>query len=833
MPQKTSPFLEGKWGWDYAEDGWNTGADENWLKFSYMFDRNVDGIVSTLPPAVNGQAYFNTVDNRFYFVVDGTYYSSPCPKWFIFTVRDTGAQYQFNGTALNILPSIPDFNNQLLQEKTERQEADASLQDQISGGDPLASPFSEISWHGQTVSNSVNIPDDKNAWSFGPRLTIAPGQMVTVGENSSWTIADGEAAPDAQQAAERAEAAAIEAEQAVVDAQTIVNNVTSGAPADLDTFLEVSNRFDLIKNKDGAEEVGTSYDAEEPIRTQRFKNYDVVNVLDCGVVLNDATEAINNLVKVNRLISKMVDKGGGYLYIPKGKLYIANSAGNAYLFLYPNISLIGEGKTASQIVRYGANTLIRVVNILGSGPSGITISNLTLDMNPNLVGITRFAANHTYFENVDGVVISEVLFKDAAGLHAFDGNGCSNIYIYGCDFFGHNAELSLEFGGATYYPESIQLSKDTTGVNPCKNIVVENCNWGPSETLGSPFTALGNHSAAGFTGYIADRVRIRNCTAKGLLKYFVRPFCFNDTSVEDVKFTDSVGAFAFLCGATVGGITTPSDNTRIRRVYFDSSNDSFVRTDVNLITYPNTARYQGLLIEDCEVVGRSSVNAINLHYTNNIVVNRLKVDGASRAFNGIALSNISILQPNFTNLNVSGVEVQEVSGDGAGQYLNNNLFISGGKILETQFYAVNIAAMDKFTITNVNMTGASKAASTRGPIIATANSKMGRVFGNYSYVTSNTNQPLYGVTITSGSEVEVGENNLYSTGPMVLNSATGISYGWNGMGYSANMPTTGTWKQGFLMFKSNPSVGQPKGWTRITTGSGNVLGTDWISMGNL
>lgn len=113
MPQKTSPFLEGKWGWDLGENLWNTGADENWLKFSYMFDRNVDGIVSSLPPAVNGQAYFNTVDNRFYFVVDGTYYSSPCPKWFVFTLRGTGDTYQFNGTAAIQIPTTPALSTEI------------------------------------------------------------------------------------------------------------------------------------------------------------------------------------------------------------------------------------------------------------------------------------------------------------------------------------------------------------------------------------------------------------------------------------------------------------------------------------------------------------------------------------------------------------------------------------------------------------------------------------------------------------------------------------------------------------------------------------------------
>ena len=84
---------------------------------------------------------------------------------------------------------------QLTDERIARQEADANLQDQISSGAPLeASAFSPISWHGQTIQNSVNIPANVNAWSFGPTMTIAPGHSVTIGENSFWTIANGEVA---------------------------------------------------------------------------------------------------------------------------------------------------------------------------------------------------------------------------------------------------------------------------------------------------------------------------------------------------------------------------------------------------------------------------------------------------------------------------------------------------------------------------------------------------------------------------------------------------------------------------------------------------------------
>ena len=55
----------------------------------------------------------------------------------------------------------------------------------------VAPAFSPISWHAQTVDNSVTIPEDKNAWSFGPVIEIAEGQAVTVPESSFWTIANG------------------------------------------------------------------------------------------------------------------------------------------------------------------------------------------------------------------------------------------------------------------------------------------------------------------------------------------------------------------------------------------------------------------------------------------------------------------------------------------------------------------------------------------------------------------------------------------------------------------------------------------------------------------
>lgn len=80
----------------------------------------------------------------------------------------------------------------LVAEAAYRQNADASLQEQLNGvNPPMGSAFSIISWHAQRIENSITIPDNVNAWSFGPVLTIETGQAVTIGANSYWTIANG------------------------------------------------------------------------------------------------------------------------------------------------------------------------------------------------------------------------------------------------------------------------------------------------------------------------------------------------------------------------------------------------------------------------------------------------------------------------------------------------------------------------------------------------------------------------------------------------------------------------------------------------------------------
>jgi len=100
MTQKLSPFIEGKYGWDYGESGWNFGMDENLLKFSFLLAGYINGIVASLPKAVNGEAYFLTTDNRLYYAASGNWFSSPTPVWKTVKIKSTGDAYTFNGTTM-------------------------------------------------------------------------------------------------------------------------------------------------------------------------------------------------------------------------------------------------------------------------------------------------------------------------------------------------------------------------------------------------------------------------------------------------------------------------------------------------------------------------------------------------------------------------------------------------------------------------------------------------------------------------------------------------------------------------------------------------------------
>lgn len=120
-----------------------------------------------------------------YYNIDGDTLTGP---------MDVGGQV-VSGLPLATLPTQAVRKAELDAEESARVAADQALAAAQAGGTPANSQFSPVSWHPQVVSNSVAIPANMNGWSFGPTLTIASGQTVTVGNGSFWTIAEGQLVP--------------------------------------------------------------------------------------------------------------------------------------------------------------------------------------------------------------------------------------------------------------------------------------------------------------------------------------------------------------------------------------------------------------------------------------------------------------------------------------------------------------------------------------------------------------------------------------------------------------------------------------------------------------
>lgn len=159
---------------------WRTGATAGEAKMSR--DLDMDGhLILNLGVDVNNPDSLLTVeaaDLRYYNVSGDTLEG---------TLNAGGNKLTNVGAPSS--PSDASRKQDLDNETSYRQSADASLQQQIAEAAPIASAERPVvQWHGQTLLNSVTVPDNQNAFSIGPQIAIAPGQSVVLGQNSYWNI---------------------------------------------------------------------------------------------------------------------------------------------------------------------------------------------------------------------------------------------------------------------------------------------------------------------------------------------------------------------------------------------------------------------------------------------------------------------------------------------------------------------------------------------------------------------------------------------------------------------------------------------------------------------
>lgn len=221
-------------------------------------------------------------------------------------------------------------------------------------------------------------------------------------------------------------------------------------------------------------------------------------------------------------------RGGGPLILPPG-VYCVDKR----LVIPKNTTIYGYGATLKRFGNAGG----WFTNLKdGEGP-------IQYEGNGNLrfYGIT-FDGNHEIDKAMNGVVlghaenvtVQDCMILDVHTTHAFDLNGCKDVLIDHCLFKGQkNPENNNK--------EAIQVSLaaeigigDITGSSydstPSKNIVVQNCYFGPSENYPSYATAIGDHFSV-YDQWVSNLV-IRNNFIEGTTNFALRVYKFKNTLIE-------------------------------------------------------------------------------------------------------------------------------------------------------------------------------------------------------------------------------------------------------------------------------------------------------------
>jgi hypothetical protein len=264
----------------------------------------------------------------------------------------------------------------------------------------------------------------------------------------------------------------------------------------------------------------------------------VINPLQFGARGNGSTDASPAIQKA---LSKAKDIGGATVVIPYGKYLLSST-----LVIYKNTSLITDqgtqlirnhtgymlvnGETTSQFTGYNGNGNIIVQGGIWDG-KGATYST---------------AATLLSFGHSENVTVRDAIIKDVVNNHGMEINSSKNFLVENCKFMGFRNTSDRD------YAEAINIDKATLNGFPafgaydttaCKNVTIQNCYFGKSETSGmtSWGRGIGTHGADQAAGSKHSKININNNLFEGMLQWAIYVTHWDDSSVNVNKIIDSGG----------------------------------------------------------------------------------------------------------------------------------------------------------------------------------------------------------------------------------------------------------------------------------------------------
>lgn len=147
----------------------------------------------------------------------------------------------------------------------------------------------------------------------------------------------------------------------------------------------------------------------------------------------------------------------------------------------------------------------------------------------------------------DNILLENVIMRDCLGDHAIQITGSTNVTIRDCMFAGYAGRAQTAAGGG----ETIQIEQAHEGAIGgawnvtnskffpneyyyCENILIENCYFGPSTSMGSHATPIGHHGQAARCS--ATGVKILGCTFENPRVSAIRPYSWTNVEIANNTF---------------------------------------------------------------------------------------------------------------------------------------------------------------------------------------------------------------------------------------------------------------------------------------------------------
>ncbi|WIT25835.1 hypothetical protein [Bacillus phage SPO1L1] len=456
------------------------------------------------------------------------------------------------------------------------------------------------------------------------------------------------------------------------------------------------------------------------------------NVKDYGAKGDGVTD---DAPSIQKLLDLALTLGGIKIRIPSGTYAL-----KSILYVYSNTEiemskdtvLLRAANTNSMF--YNANPSSSTTATLYNGHGNITIKGGTFDANIanfSTVNNTFCGINHCKNLRFEGVT-----FKNIRDNHAMDINATDGLVVKDCKFLGFRLTNQ-----SRNYVEAIQLDVCTPGSFPAfgvydrtetKNVLIEGCYFGPSETEGSWATAIGNHGA------VHDRwnhnIIIRNNIFDGCTYSGIRAYKWSHVLVEGNVFDTCNRPFAYVIPApnsastedadgVQSGVTQGGEDIKIINNTIVNGNDhgiyvaGYMDSNTSVIVTNKRVTIQGNSIYNTPV----GYNSIDVIYAEDVVVGENICEGSRRLLYSWHCARMTITSNTAHNVinhtylsNCTGASITGNTGQNHNQHgfrieSCSSINVSGNTILDCSidsskmYHGVTVLGSSKYVMVANNV----------------------------------------------------------------------------------------------------------------------------------